>query len=133
MRKMLMVLFVMMMFSMLAMPAFAQTGGAAAGGTNWVAITAGFAIAIAAGCARIRNVNFKTGGLQALAIKRQHLFEIVSYAKAEAVAQLIAALLGPDILNRRARVRRHPGGIRFDSRNTEELRKCHTTKIEEIA
>ncbi len=51
MRKMLMVLFVMMMFSILAVPAFAQAGGAAAGGTNWVAITAGFAIAIAAGLA----------------------------------------------------------------------------------
>ena len=51
MRKMLMLLFVMMMFSMLAVPAFAQTGEAAHGGTNWVAITAGFAIAIAAGLA----------------------------------------------------------------------------------
>lgn len=50
MRKMLMVLFVMMMVSMFAMPAFAQTGEAAHG-TNWVAITAGFAIAIAAGLA----------------------------------------------------------------------------------
>ena len=51
MRKMLMVLFVMMMVSMFAMPAFAQGGAAAAGGTNWVAITSGFAIAIAAGLA----------------------------------------------------------------------------------
>src|SRR5258705_6156017 len=41
MRKMLMVLFVTMMFSILAMPAFAQTGDAAHGGTNWVGITAG--------------------------------------------------------------------------------------------
>ena len=49
MRKILMVLFVMMMLSFLAVPAFAQTGAAAAGGTNWVAITSGFAIAIASG------------------------------------------------------------------------------------
>jgi len=34
----------------LASPIFAQTpGGAAAGGTNWVAITSGFAMAIASG------------------------------------------------------------------------------------
>ena len=33
------------------MPAFAQTGAGAAGSTNWVAITSGFAIAIAAGLA----------------------------------------------------------------------------------
>ena len=46
-----MVMFVMMMLSVLAVPAFAQTAEAAHGGTNWVAITAGFAIAIAAGLA----------------------------------------------------------------------------------
>ena len=51
MRKVLMFLFVMMMFSILAVPAFAQTGDAAHTGTNWVAITSGFAIAIAAGLA----------------------------------------------------------------------------------
>jgi F-type H+-transporting ATPase subunit c len=51
MRKMLMLLFVMMMFSFLAVPAFAQTGAAGAGGANWVAITSGFAIAIASGLA----------------------------------------------------------------------------------
>ncbi len=51
MRKIVMLLFVMMMFSFLAVPAFAQTGAGAAGGTNWVAITSGFAIAIAAGLA----------------------------------------------------------------------------------
>ena len=41
MRKMLMVLFVMMMFSILAVPAFAQTGDAAHGGPG--AIAAGLA------------------------------------------------------------------------------------------
>ena len=44
-----MLLFVMMMFSILAVPAFAQTSGSAGPATNWVAITSGFAIAIAAG------------------------------------------------------------------------------------
>ncbi len=51
MRKIVMLMFVMIMFSILAIPAFAQTGAAAAGSTNWVAITSGFAIAIAAGLA----------------------------------------------------------------------------------
>src|ERR1700687_2708097 len=51
MRKIVMLLFVMMMFSVLAVPAFAQTGAGAPGGTNWVAITSGFAIAIASGLA----------------------------------------------------------------------------------
>ena len=51
MRKILMLLFVMMMFSILTVPAFAQTGGEAGAATNWVAITSGFAIAIAAGLA----------------------------------------------------------------------------------
>ncbi len=52
MRKFLMLLFVMMMASVMAVPAFAQ-GGAAATGTNWVALTSGFAIAIAAGLAAL--------------------------------------------------------------------------------
>ena len=51
MRKIVMLLFVMIMFSILVVPAFAQTGAGAAGSTNWVAITSGFAIAIAAGLA----------------------------------------------------------------------------------
>ncbi len=51
MRKIVMLLFVMIMFSVLAVPAFAQNGGSAAPATNWVALTAGFAIALAAGLA----------------------------------------------------------------------------------
>jgi F-type H+-transporting ATPase subunit c len=51
MRKIVMLLFVMMMFSALAAPAFAQGGASAASTTNWVALTAGFAIALAAGLA----------------------------------------------------------------------------------
>jgi F-type H+-transporting ATPase subunit c len=52
MRKIVMLLFaIMMLFSVLAVPAFAQTGAGAPGSTNWVVITSGFAIAIAAGLA----------------------------------------------------------------------------------
>jgi len=51
MRKIVMLLFIMIMFSVLAVPAFAQSGGSATPATNWVALTAGFAIALAAGLA----------------------------------------------------------------------------------
>ena len=51
MRKVAMLILVMMVASVLAVPAFAQTGGGGASSTNWVAITSGFAIAIAAGLA----------------------------------------------------------------------------------
>jgi F-type H+-transporting ATPase subunit c len=46
-----MLMFVMLILSVMAVPAFAQGGEVAANGTNWVALTAGFAIAIAAGLA----------------------------------------------------------------------------------
>jgi F-type H+-transporting ATPase subunit c len=46
-----MLLFVMMMASILAVPAFAQTGAGSSSTTNWVALTSGFAIAIASGLA----------------------------------------------------------------------------------
>jgi len=52
MRKFVMLMFVMMMASVMAVPAFAQ-GGATATGTNWVALTSGFAIALAAGLAAL--------------------------------------------------------------------------------
>src|SRR6201981_920867 len=51
MRKIMMLVLFLLFCSILAVPAFAQTGAAAAGSTNWVAITSGFAIAIAAGLA----------------------------------------------------------------------------------
>lgn len=51
MRKMLLLLLVLMFASIFAVPAFAQGGGGTAGSTNWIAITSGFAIAIAAGLA----------------------------------------------------------------------------------
>ena len=52
MRKFVMLMFVMLMASVMAVPAFAQgaTGSAA---TNWVALTSGFAIALAAGLAAL--------------------------------------------------------------------------------
>jgi F-type H+-transporting ATPase subunit c len=50
-RKIMMLLFVMMMFCILAVPAFAQTGAGGGSTTNWIAITSGFAIALAAGLA----------------------------------------------------------------------------------
>jgi F-type H+-transporting ATPase subunit c len=52
MRKFVMLMFVMIIASVIAVPAFAQTtNGNAASTTNWVALTAGFAIALAAGLA----------------------------------------------------------------------------------
>lgn len=51
MRKIVMLLFVMVLASILAVPAFAQDKAEAASTVNWVALTAGFAIALAAGLA----------------------------------------------------------------------------------
>ena len=49
MRKFVMLMFVMVM----AVPAFAQGATGAGGTTNWVALTSGFAIALAAGLAAL--------------------------------------------------------------------------------
>ena len=51
MRKLMLLLLVMMLASIFAVPAFAQGGAGGGGGTNWIAITSGFAIAIASGLA----------------------------------------------------------------------------------
>jgi F-type H+-transporting ATPase subunit c len=51
MRKILMLLLILLMSSIFAVPAFAQGGAGATSTTNWVALTAGFAIALAAGLA----------------------------------------------------------------------------------
>jgi F-type H+-transporting ATPase subunit c len=51
MRKIVMLLFVLLISSILAVPVFAQAGAGAAPTTNWVALTSGFAIALAAGLA----------------------------------------------------------------------------------
>jgi F-type H+-transporting ATPase subunit c len=66
MRKFGMLLFVMMMASVMAVPAFAQGTGAAAGGTNWVALTAGFAIALAAGLAALGQGKVASAACEAL-------------------------------------------------------------------
>jgi F-type H+-transporting ATPase subunit c len=49
MRKTLSIVFMVMAIMFLAAPVYAQGGEGAAGGTNWVAITSGFAMAIASG------------------------------------------------------------------------------------
>jgi F-type H+-transporting ATPase subunit c len=51
MRKIMLLLLMLLVSSILAVPAFAQAGGSTGAPTNWVAITSGFAIAIAAGLA----------------------------------------------------------------------------------
>jgi F-type H+-transporting ATPase subunit c len=51
MRKIGLLFLMLMISSILAVPVFAQGGGAATSTTNWVALTAGFAIALAAGLA----------------------------------------------------------------------------------
>ena len=53
MRKIVMLIFVMMIASVMAVPAFAQGSTGAVAGTNWVALTSGFAIALAAGLAAL--------------------------------------------------------------------------------
>jgi F-type H+-transporting ATPase subunit c len=66
MRKFVMLLLVMMIASVTAVPAFAQGTTAAAGGTNWVALTAGFAIALAAGLAALGQGKVASAACEAL-------------------------------------------------------------------
>ena len=65
MRKIVMLLFVMMLASVLAVPAFAQ-GGTTASGTNWVALTSGFAIALAAGLAALGQSRVASAACESL-------------------------------------------------------------------
>ncbi len=51
MRKIGLLFLMLMISSILAVPAFAQGGPGAVSTTNWVALTSGFAIALAAGLA----------------------------------------------------------------------------------
>ena len=53
MRKFGMLMFVLIVLSVFAMPAFAQQQPGASPTTNWVAIASGFSIAIAAGLAAL--------------------------------------------------------------------------------
>jgi F-type H+-transporting ATPase subunit c len=53
MRKVVMLMFLLMICALVATPAFAQGGETASSGTNWVAITSGFAMAFAVGLAAL--------------------------------------------------------------------------------
>jgi F-type H+-transporting ATPase subunit c len=66
MRKFGMLMFMILMASVMAMPAFAQGTTAAVAGTNWVALTAGFAIALAAGLAALGQGKVASAACEAL-------------------------------------------------------------------
>ncbi len=68
MRKTMLVFFALMAMLMMAMPAFAQeAGGAAASHGNYVAIAAGFGIAIAAGLAGLGQGRVGAAACEAMA------------------------------------------------------------------
>ena len=68
MRKVMFVFFALLAISMMAMPAYAQGGNAAAsGGANWVAISSGFGIAIAAGLAGLGQGRVGAAACEAMA------------------------------------------------------------------
>jgi F-type H+-transporting ATPase subunit c len=67
MRKFGMSMFMMMMASVMAVPAFAQGPAGAVAGTNWVAITSGFAIALAAGLAGLGQGRAAAAACEAVA------------------------------------------------------------------
>jgi len=66
MRKLMMYVFMTASALCFAMPAFAQ-GGAAAGGTNWVAITSGFAMAIASAVCGLAQAKATAAAAEGLA------------------------------------------------------------------
>ena len=72
MRKVMMIVFALMAIMMVAMPAFAQGGNAAAaGGSNWaVPLASGLGIGIAAGLAGLGQV--LVGGAACDAMARHH-------------------------------------------------------------
>jgi len=67
MRKVTMIIFALMALMLMAMPAYAQGGPAAATGTNWVAIASGFGIAIAAGLAGLGQGRVGAAACEAMA------------------------------------------------------------------
>jgi len=68
MNKKLFVLFSLMALLMLATPVFAQEApAAAAAGPNWVAITSGFAMAIAAGLAALGQAKIGAAACEGMA------------------------------------------------------------------
>lgn len=66
MRKTMSYVFMALAFMFLAMPVFAQ-GEAASSGTNWVAITSGFAMAIASGLCALGQGKATASATEALA------------------------------------------------------------------
>ena len=66
MRKFVMLMFMMMMASVMAVPAFAQGTTGAVATTNWVALTSGFAIALAAGLAALGQARVAAAACEAL-------------------------------------------------------------------
>jgi F-type H+-transporting ATPase subunit c len=67
MRKVVFLILTMVALSLFAMPAFAQGGEAASGGTNWVAITSGFAMAFAAALAALGQGRVASAACEGLA------------------------------------------------------------------
>jgi len=67
MRKLVMLFLVIAAVSIFAMPAFAQGSAAPASGPNWIAITSGFAMAIAAGLAALGQGRVAGSACEALA------------------------------------------------------------------
>jgi F-type H+-transporting ATPase subunit c len=59
-------MFMMMIASVIAVPAFAQGTTGAVAGTNWVALTSGFAIALAAGLAALGQGKVASAACEAL-------------------------------------------------------------------
>jgi F-type H+-transporting ATPase subunit c len=66
MRKFAMLMLVMIVASVMAVPAFAEGTTAAVAGINWVALTAGFAIAFAAGLAALGQSRVAASACEAL-------------------------------------------------------------------
>ncbi len=67
MRKTLSLVFLALAICCFAMPVFAQGEPAAAAGTNWVAITSGFAMAIASGLCGLGQAKATASAVEGLA------------------------------------------------------------------
>jgi F-type H+-transporting ATPase subunit c len=67
MRKVVMLAMLLVACSVLAVPAFAQGAEPAAAGTNWVAITSGFAMAFAAALAALGQSRVASAACEGLA------------------------------------------------------------------
>src|SRR4029077_17623708 len=68
----------------------------------------GIRVQVTSMIAGIGYLDLETGGPEPRRVKRQNLLEVVSGSKVEAVAQLLAGLLGADVFDGRAGIVRHP-------------------------